>query len=354
MKFNQLINFLTESGVDPMKFAYKGAPQGFRKDTGISNPEKFTPTSPSRAMYDPNEGNPNAGGYIQADVFRLMRAALMVAASDPEAGTELKRVIDEFGQVYQQYVMARTHARNARTDYDRMPDLVFGKKPKQYTDKGVALLELEKKQTELAGKLKEELIQKEPDLLNAVHDLVREGAMNFVNKIKSSKQQEIKALDEIGTKAEDDDVKAAVRFLKDVFMGKGEFVPLSKFAQAEREQNKMPAARLFTIYKSVIDTMARNHLVDNPEKTFDYITGQTSKVRSIAEPTLGRKAMKEKDPQIMKVIAMIKQQKFEDAKKAVNTTKLADNKKADLMMNIEKLKNGKVTEAEVIRPLYQA
>ena len=62
--------------------------------------------------------------------------------------------------------------------------------------------------------------------------------------------------------------------------------------------------------------------------------------------------MKAKDPGLLKVIALLKKQKYNDAKSAVNDTKLENDQKVELMNNIEKLSRGDMTEADVIRPLY--
>ena len=62
--------------------------------------------------------------------------------------------------------------------------------------------------------------------------------------------------------------------------------------------------------------------------------------------------MKQKDPWIMKVIGYLKHHKYNEAKQAVNATKLDNAAKADLMIKIDKLSKGEMTEADVIRPLY--
>ena len=102
------------------------------------------------------------------------------------------------------------------------------------------------------------------------------------------------------------------------------------------------------------DLAVRKGLVGSPEKIFDHLAGTAKQVRSIVEPTKGRMMMKQKDPGLIKVIALIKKQKYNEAKNAVNDTKLENNQKADLMIKIEKLSKGEVTEADVIRSLYAA
>ena len=64
--------------------------------------------------------------------------------------------------------------------------------------------------------------------------------------------------------------------------------------------------------------------------------------------------MIKKDPCFFQSANLIKNRRYEDAKQAVNATKLDNAAKADLMMKIDKLSKGEMTEAEVIRPLYAA
>ena len=337
MKFNQLVQYILSEakGVDPMKFAYKGAPMGFRSDTGISNPEKFVST---------NKGPGDKGVYILGNLHRILRAALLVTASDPAAGSELKRVFEQFGKVYFTYKNNLDEVKSVEDRLSKLkdPDSDFGITLKERLKEYIRLTELSKLKVDEAT----------PDVIAAVQDLVKEGSTNFVNKLKERKSQVFKSLDSIEADIDGDNEKAAIKFLKDIYRGKSEFEPLSKFVEAEKIEGKNPAVRMLTIYKTIIDIMVKNNLVDNIEKTFNFITNQTSKVRSIAEPTAGRMAMKAKDPALLKVIAFIKQKEFDKAKMAINTTNLPNNLKSGLMNDIEKLKLGQVKEADVIRPLY--
>jgi hypothetical protein len=150
-----------------------------------------------------------------------------------------------------------------------------------------------------------------------------------------------------------DDKSKIVSFLKDVYRGGDKFIPLANFVENEKQENKDPIFDLTTIYKTVVDTMSRKGMIGNPEKVFDYIAGVGSQVRSIAEPTKGRSDMMKKNPAVLQVIALIKSGKLDAAKDALLQTSLPDDQKADIMMKIEKLKSGEVSEADVIRPLYQ-
>lgn len=349
MKFNDLVDYILNEagGVDPMKFAYKGAPMGYRKDTGVSNPEKFVPTSPSRKMYDvasvPQNKRAKSADYITSDVNRILRAALLVTAADPEAGTELKRVLENFAKIYHEYRAADQHSKRV---YD-----VWEKLRNKDTEYAQELKSEYQEYMKIAGQWKTKAEELTPETLDAIQDLVKEGGQNFVNKLGS---ESLKSLDELNIEDIPDDTdKRTVDFLKDVWKGKSEFKPLLRFVENERQEGKNPLPRLLTIYKSVIDLMVRNNLVGSPERTLNYLTGLTGKVRTIAEPTKGKVEMKKKDPAVFQVANLIKKGKYQDAKQAVNNTKLDNAAKADLMIKIDKLSKGEMSEADVIRPLYQ-
>lgn len=337
MRFDELVQYILDEakGVDPMKFAYKGAPMGFRKDTGVSNPEKFVPTY---------KGPGDKGKYIEADLGRLMRVALLVTASDPSAGTELKRVLEEFNKLYFNY---RNNFNELKSVEDRLAKL-----PNKESDLAMELKERLKQYVKFTEESKQKVDEATPDVIDAIHDLVKEGGKSFANTLRKSKQSEFKSLQDMNTEVLGDDEKVAIKYLDDLWRGKNEFEPLSKFVEVEKNADKNPAVRLLTIYKTAIDTMVRNNLVGSPERTFNYITGQATKTRSIAEPTKGRVEMKKKDPWLMQTANLIKKRRYEDAKQAVNATKLDNAAKADLMMKIDKLSKGEMTEADVIRPLY--
>jgi hypothetical protein len=349
MKFNELVKYiLNEGGVDPMKFAYKGAPQGFRKDTGISNPETFVPTSPSRKMYDvasaPQETRAKSGEYIATDVHKMIRTALLVTASDPEAGAELKRVLEQVGEVYFSY---KNNLQEIKNLEDRISKL-----PNPNSDLALELKERLKEYIKLTQQSKEKLLSMTPDVFNAVQDLVREGGQSFIKALKAGRDVEEKSLDALESEVQDEDEKKAIKFLSDMWRGKSDFEPVVKFVEVEKQEGKNPIPRLLTIYKTVIDTMVKNNLVGSPERTFNFITGQTNKIRALKEPTAGRTSMKKRDTSLANAIAFIKKGRFKDAKEAVNSTKLSNEDKADLMINIDKLSRGEMTEADVIRPLY--
>jgi len=339
MKFNELVQYILDEakGVDPMKFAYRGAPMGFRKDSGVSNPEKFVPTY---------KGPGDKGKYIEQDAYRILRAALLVTASDPEAGTELKRVLEEFSKVYFNY---RNNLQELKAVENRLSKL-----PNQDSDLALELKERLKQYTEFTKSAKLKVEEMTPDVYNAVQDLVKEGGQNFVKALKDIKSKEFKSLDQLEAEVESDDEKKAIKFLNDIWRGKTEFEPLTKFVEIENKADRNPIPRLLTLYKSVIDIMVKNNLVGSPERTFNFITGQTARTRTIAEPTKGRTEMKKKDPGLLRVATLIKKRQYKEAKDAVNATKLDNAAKADLMIKIDKLSKGEMTEAEVIRPLYAA
>jgi cellobiose-specific phosphotransferase system component IIA len=67
----------------------------------------------------------------------------------------------------------------------------------------------------------------------------------------------------------------------------------------------------------------------------------------------GSTVLKQKQsPELIKAIKLIRSRNFEEAKEAINNSKLDIDQKKNIMMDIEALRNGKKTEAEVIRPLF--
>jgi hypothetical protein len=337
MKFDDLVNYIlkeAKKGVDPLKYVATG-PAGFRKDTGLTNPQKAVNV----------KGLTDEGKRIEQDAYRTLRAALLVAASDPQTGIELKRVFEEFGKAYLNY---KNNVIELRTMEDKL-----SKSKNPESEAGLILQDRIKEYTKLTKQAKDKVEELTPDMINSVHDLVREGGKNFVDALRASKGQEFKSLDDLEMKVEGDDEKRTIAFLSDMWKGKSEFKPLSNFVEIENQAGRNPGPRLLTNYKTVIDLMVRNNLVGSPERTFNFITGQANKIRSIAEPTKGRTVMKQKDPALLRVISFIKDGKYTQAKNVVNDTKLDYNDKAVLMMKIDKLSKGELSEADVIRPLYQ-
>lgn len=339
MKFNELVQYLLDEarGVDPMKFAYRGAPMGLRKDTGISNPEKFVPT---------NKGPGDKGKYISAENRRLISMAVLVAMSDARAGMELKSLIKHYGELYFNYVNSKQEAQAAMDRYDKLP--------RKDTDLALELKERAKEYNKIAERVKLSMESESPEIITQIQELIRDGSSSFVKTLQTKPEYQIKSLKDLDTIVANPEDDKVIEFLKDIYRGKSEFEPLSKFVTFEKEEGKDPLFDLTTIYKSMSDLAVRKGLVGSPEKIFDHLAGTAKQVRSIVEPTKGRMMMKQKDPGLMKVIALIKKQKYNEAKNAVNDTKLENNQKADLMTKIEKLSKGEVTEADVIRPLYAA
>jgi hypothetical protein len=382
MKFADLYNFLTENSKDPSalnKKAYQGAPQGI-KGISIDNPEKFIPASSSRKMFDPSRGSESdKGRYIPIETNNLIKVALTIAASSPDTGKELQRVMSHYSSLHHEWKAEEAYTKRLYKELENakgglstagtklrnkgelsmygMSKEFRGLKVRPITRKGVSyenfLVKEIKKHEQLAGEWKTKCEAARQDTLDAVQDLVKEGSTDFVKKLEQTNSNEYKSLQDIDLAGQGPNEKAAINFLKDIYRGKTEFEPLSKFAQSEMQEGIDPVFHLLTIYKTVLTDIQRNNLLNSPERIFNYIVGKTQKSKSISEPTKGRVEMKKKDPAVMKVIALIKQQKFEDAKHAVNDTKLSDNHKADLMISINKLKDGQTTEADVIRPLYQ-
>ena len=84
MNFNTLYNLLVEANGDPLKYVARG-PAGFSGNTGIDNPQKFTPT---------DKGPGDKGIYIAADARRLISMAFSVTLADTKAGSQLKDLVD--------------------------------------------------------------------------------------------------------------------------------------------------------------------------------------------------------------------------------------------------------------------
>lgn len=376
MKFDELVNYILNEadGVDPWKYAYKGSPAGFRKDTGVSNPEKFVPDSPSRKMYNTADVDPSkrikAGEYIGRDIHSMINTALIVTSVDPEAGTELKRVLEIFAQPYHEYQAARGEYTRLRQKLERASSLTtVGQKFRNDKEaksafRGGKLKQINNKQRKYIDWLETEILKYEtlaneakakfeavtPEVLDAVQDLVREGSASFAQKISDDQK---KAVEQGEDNIVDFTNMKAIQFLKDVWRGKTDFEPLLKFAEVEKMNGKNPLPRLLTLYKNAADTIVRNNLINSPERTLSYLTGITGKIRTMVEPTKGRTLMKQKDLNLSKVIVLIKARKYNEAKAAVNNTKLDNAAKTDLMIKIDKLSKGGMSEADVIRPLYQ-
>jgi len=370
MKFNDLAKLVTEAkiGKDPMRFVATG-PMGFRKDTGVANPEirkqEVNPT-------------PDKGRYIPIDNNNLIRVALIVTAADPEAGKELARVMSNYRRLHNEYTAEANHVKRLEEILRKMKSgdttmgSKFGNAPEESAyrkkDRRINILKMAKplsrqgyhfaKQIEeelkhhenLAGENKHKMEQARPEFINAIHDLVKEGSINFAKRIEQEGRGEFKSLEDLDVAGQGPEERAAVAFLKDIFRGKTEFEPLSKLVMFDEKQGSDPAYHICNIYNNVINTVAKNDLAGSPERTFNFVVGKTQKSMSLKR---GSTVLKQKQsPELIKVIKLIRARKFEDAKHAVNDSKLDVEQRKNLMMDIEGLKNGTKTEAEVIKPLY--
>jgi len=382
MKFNDLVQYLLDEakGVDPMKFAYKGAPAGFRKDTSVGNPEKYVPDSPSRKLYTltgvPVSKRAKAGEYIVRDVMKYIKTSLLTTIADPVEGKKLQDLIKEFSGLYHEYV-------SATRDVKRLDELIAKKSQSgmRFYQKGGtsrevtggtggnttpsseidALKEERDAQEQRAGQYRELANKFVDDNKAELENILSAGAKNFVDAVKSLEGGQVfKSLEDLEIVPEEDaGVSATKAYLHDITKGKLSFEPLERFITNQREvHDRNPFVYLSNIYKSAVDEAVRNHLVGKPEALLNYVSRIVGSIRtmkgSIAEPTKGRVEMKKKDPWLSQVANLIKKRRYQDAKQAVNATKLDNAAKADLMMNIDKLSKGEMTEADVIRPLYAA
>jgi hypothetical protein len=380
MTFNDLVQFyLNEAkGVDPMKFAYKGAPMGFRKSTDIENPETYVPDSPSRKLYSlkgvPVAKRAKGGEYIVRDIMKYIKTSLLVTIADPAEGKKLQEIVKEFSSLYHEYVAATR-------DVKRLDELIAKKSQSgmRFYQKGGtsrevtggqggntvpaseidALKEERDAQEQRAGEYKELASKFVDENKDELHNILSAGAKNFVEAIKPLEGGQVfKSLEDLEIVPEEDPgVSATKAFLQDITKGKVSFEPLDKFIANQREtHNRNPFVYLTNLYKSAVDEAVKNHLVGRPEALLNYVSRIVGKIRamkgSIKEPTKGKVEMKKKDPQLLQVANLIKKGKYQEAKQAVNSTKLDNTAKADLMINIDKLSRGEISEADVIRPLY--
>jgi hypothetical protein len=131
--------------------------------------------------------------------------------------------------------------------------------------------------------------------------------------------------------------------------------PLNKFITTEMEvRQKNPFIYLTNIYKDVANTAVEKHLVGNPNAVFNHVAGMYGKISTVAKtdvtkPWAGRSKV---SAAINKVVVLIKKRQYKDAKNAVVDTELDNTAKADLMMRIDKLENGEISEGEIVRSLF--
>jgi hypothetical protein len=114
MKFNDLVNMVLESGkgTDPLKYVATG-PMGFRKDSGIANPEKPVAI---------DKGPADQGVYIAADARRLIAMAFGVAMSDTKAGMSLKNILETYGKLHLTHNLSKKEVQVAQNRYDKLPN----------------------------------------------------------------------------------------------------------------------------------------------------------------------------------------------------------------------------------------
>lgn len=367
MNFNTLLLVLEDG--DPFKYVASG-PAGYRTDTGISNPQK-----PEYLDRGPGD----IGTYIETDIHRFLRAALLVTVSDTETGPKAVQLLSDFASIWHEYVAAQGHARRLQRDLEKIKseessvgqkafrnqdDLSKYKKQKfrgqnlkdtsnrsaKYAKK---LAEDAEKYETLAGEYRVQAEAAAEPTIAALQPLMQKSAVNFVKTLQSSKANTFKSLDQLELRTNDEATKKAIQYLKDIYKGEDAFKPLVKFATVEKENGKNPVVRLLTVFKTVIDAMQRKGLVGSPAKTFDYMVGQTSQTQAMAEPSAGRSALRKKDPNIAKVIAALRRGNFGDAKAALNQTSLTSDQKTNIQADIDKFEAGELTEAEVVRQFYQ-
>ena len=337
MQFDQIVQkYLKEArGVDPMKFGYRGGPMGFKKSTGIENPQK--PTAIDRGPAD-------EGIDITQTARRNLAMGIAITLTDPTAGAGLKKLIEQYGSLRFEYTNAlkEVHATIKRLERlkETDSDLVATLKARLQEYKDIAIAAKTKMNTH------------EPQFLQTIDKLVKTGAQNFVKIVQSNAKTRIKSIDDLDklmTKSETSE--QALKLLKSIYQNPAQYKPLEEFVAVEKGEEKDPLFRFVTTYKTVLDTMLSKSLIGNPEKTLNYILGRAT-TNAIAEPTAGRTNLKQKDPAVVRIISLIKAKKFDHAKSSLNQTKLDEPTKGAISNLIDKLAAGKTTEAEVIRPLY--
>ena len=336
MKFDELVQYILDEArsVDPMKFAYKGAPQGFRKDTGISNPEKFVPDSPSRKLYTlkgvPVSKRAKPGEYIVRDVIKYLKTSFLVTIADPTEGSKLQGMFKDFSKLYHEYV-------SATRDVKRLDELIAKKSesgmrfyqkgevsrevspshrydsPDTPSDKWAGtgnfkyggntadvksinqLKEERDAQEQRAGQYKEMARKFAEENVDELHQILIHGAKNFIDEVKKLEGGEVyKSFADMEVVPDDDETVSATKaFLHDITKGKPSFDPLDRFIKTQNEVHKRnPFIYLTNIYKSVVDEAVRNHLVGKPEALLNYVSRMVGKIKTmkstIVEPTKGK------------------------------------------------------------------
>ena len=380
MKFRDLVNMLNEAKSErdvknPSQYVASG-PKGFPKNLGLGdNPEKTLPKD-ERGWFDKNDPKTKGkkGRYIVQDNMRYIKTAFLVTISEPAEGLKLQKLIKGFMELYHEHI-------SANRDVKRIDELIMKMKangmrfynPGQGKDfrqtmsgggnttpvKAIKDLMGERDAQELRAaeylKLSNEYAEKN---LPSLHGILKQGAANFVNSLKQTQGDQVfKSFEDLDIVPDEDPAASATKaYLMDITSGDMNFEPLNKFITTEMEvRKKNPFIYLTNIYKDVANTAVEKHLVGNPNAVFNHVAGMYGKISTVAKtdvtkPWAGRSKV---SAAVNKVIALIKKRQYKDAKNAVNSTELDNAAKADLMMQIDKVENGQMSEGEIVRSLFK-
>jgi len=305
--------------------------------------------------------------------MRYIKTAFLVTISDPAEGLKLQKLIKGFMELYHEYI-------SANRDVKRIDEMIMKMKangmrfynPGQGKDfrqvmsgggnttpvKAIEKLMKERDAQELRAaeylKLSNEYAEKN---LSSLHGILKQGAANFVSSLKQTQGDQVfKSFEDLDIVPEEDPAVSATKaYLMDITSGDMNFDPLDKFITTEMQvRQKNPFIYLTNIYKDVANTAVEKHLVGNPNAVFNHVAGMYGKISTVAKtdvtkPWAGKSKV---SAAINKVVALIKKRQYKDAKNAVVDTELDNTAKADLMMRIDKLENGEISEGEIVRSLF--
>lgn len=389
MKFRDLVNMLNEAkserDVKNSSQYVASGPKGFPKNLGLGdNPEKVLPKD-ERGWFDKNDPKTKGkkGRYIVQDNMRYIKTAMLVAMTDVTEGIKLRDLIKGFMELYHEYISANRDVRrideiimkmNASGMRNYNKERPYGKDAEfhdpgktqqvepgygnQTHVPGIVQLMKQRDDQELRAakylKLSNEYAEKN---LPSLHGILKQGAANFVSSLKQTQGDQVfKSFEDLDIVPEEDPAASATKaYLMDITSGNINFGPLNKFINTEMEvRKKNPFIYLTNIYKDVANTAVEKHLVGNPNAVFNHVAGMYGKISTVAKtdvtkPWAGRSKV---SAAVNKVIILIKKRQYRDAKNAVVDTELDNTAKADLMMQIDKLENGQMSEGEIVRSLF--
>ncbi len=329
--------------IDPRNYVGVG-PAGFRTNTGINNVQK-----PDKV----DSGPADSGLEIQIQNYKLIQFMFQVVLADIKSGMELKKILEYCNQLHFTYVNSKQEVEECEKRKARIES-----KPKWSPDSDIYqwLVARIKEYSEISAQTKEQIAEETPEIVSKIQWIVKQASTNFAKVIESQQSAKYKSLEDLDKLLgfnRGEDKEQVIEFLKDIFRGGGDFKPLTYLVDTQLEAEKDPLFTLVTAYKTALNTAKNNNLVGNPVAVFNYLTGAGKQIKSIAEPTVGRVAMKKNDPGLAHVVSLIKKKRYADATALLSTTALTPEQQQAVEMGIKSVEAGEMSEADLIRPLYQ-